>query len=118
MPKHIHGILVLTDTLEINSQSPVRAGLAENLWADPNLGAKPTPTNHHGIPEIIRGFKTVSARSVNKRRKATGTPVWQRNYYEHIIRNEQSLQAIRQYIYNNPRSWQNDPLHPDYPSKR
>jgi REP element-mobilizing transposase RayT len=88
-----------------------------------NSNAKPAPTNSsaltqsHGIPEIIRGFKTFSARGVNQRRKSPGSPVWQRNYYEHIIRNDQSWHFIREYIHNNPRSWWEDQLHPDNPSK-
>ena len=54
--------------------------------------------NKHGIPEIIRGFKTFSARRVNQIRHTSGIPVWQRNYHEHIIRDQTSLQKIRQYI--------------------
>jgi len=101
------------------------AGL-DNEWVDitDELSTQPAPTNPsacntgHGIPEIIRGFKTFSARRINQRRKMTGVPVWQRNYYERIIRNEEALQAIRQYIHNNPLSWWKDQLHPDVPSKR
>lgn len=43
--------------------------------------------------------------------------MWQRNYYEHIIRNEASLESIRQYVHDNPLSWKCDQLHPDNPSK-
>lgn len=117
MPNHFHGILVLTDT-------SVGAGLAGNQsmrTEKPETKPAPThiaaPTNHHGIPEIIRGFKTFSARRINQRQKVSGVPVWQRNYYEHIIRNETSLQRLQQYIHNNPFSWQEDQLHPDVPSK-
>jgi putative transposase len=42
-----------------------------------------------------------------------GTPVWQRNYWEHIIRNDASLNRIRAYIQNNPDRWTEDRLHPD-----
>jgi putative transposase len=117
MPNHVHEILVLAD-------SPVGAGFDVNLTVttDKSL-AKPAPTHasqqtkHHGIPEIIRGFKTFSARYINQNRKTKGVPVWQRNYYEHIVRDEASLQHLRQYIQNNPLSWQQDQLHPDVPSK-
>jgi putative transposase len=78
--------------------------------------AKPAPTVH-GISEIIRGFKTFSARRINQIRQTPGCPVWQRNYYEHIIRDESALQNIRKYIRNNPKSWVQDQLHPDHPSK-
>ncbi|MDX2244986.1 MAG: transposase [Leptolyngbyaceae cyanobacterium bins.302] len=113
MPNHIHGILVLSDI-------PVGAGLDNQLVDLTNKSsAKPAPTNptepinHPGIPEIIRRFKTFSARRINQRRKMVGTPVWQRNYYDRIIRNDEALQAIRQYVHNNPLSWQEDQLHPD-----
>jgi hypothetical protein len=108
---------VLTD-------NPVGAGFDSNSVDHPaELSAKPAPTHrsaptsHHGIPEIIRGFKTFSACCINQRRKIRGVPLWQRNYYEHIIRNDASLQLIRQYIHNNPLSWQEDQLHPACPSK-
>jgi REP element-mobilizing transposase RayT len=42
----------------------------------------------------------------------TGQPLWQRNYYEHVIRNEVSLTAIRQYIEENPARWADDPENP------
>jgi REP element-mobilizing transposase RayT len=44
--------------------------------------------------------------------------LWQRNYYEHIIRNQQSLEAIRAYIANNPANWKEDQLHPDNPKQK
>jgi REP element-mobilizing transposase RayT len=77
-------------------------------------GFKPAPTlvargaKHHGLSEIVRGFKTFSARRINEHRRTPGTPVWQRNYYEHIIRDEASLQRIRRYIANNPARWAYD----------
>jgi putative transposase len=76
--------------------------------------AKPAPTEtftHNGIPEMIRGFKTFSARRINEKRRMQGCPVWQRNYYEHIVRNNQALQTIQAYIHNNPQSWTTDQLH-------
>ncbi|UBF27441.1 transposase [Kovacikia minuta CCNUW1] len=115
MPNHLHGILVVAD-------SPVGAGFdVQSMVHTDNPLAKPAPTDalqqtsHHGIPEIIRGFKTFSARRINQIRRVSRTPVWQRNYYEHIIRDESSLERLRQYIHNNPQSWQQDQLHPDVP---
>jgi putative transposase len=111
MPNHVHGILILT-------HDEVGTGLAKNVSVQPmNLMSKPALTGrYHGIPEIIRGFKTFSSRRINEIQKVKGIPVWQRNYYEHIIRNEESLQHLRQYIHNNPLSWWEDQLHPDVPS--
>ncbi len=112
MPNHVHGILVISDT-------PVGAGLADSPSVRTvSLTTKPAPTNaarctdRPGIPDIIRGFKTFSARRINQIRNALGTPVWQRNYYEHIIRNEDALQMIRAYVQTNPQAWTSDRLHP------
>jgi putative transposase len=61
---------------------------------------------------ILRGFKAATTARINTLREAPGTPVWQRNYYEHIIRNERQLEAIRAYIYNNPVQWAADRENP------
>jgi len=93
MPNHIHGIILI-----------VGAGL------------KPAPTDRikqYPLPEIVRGFKTFSARRINVMRVTLGVPVWQRNYYEHIIRNEDELNRIREYIKNNPLQWQFDRENPN-----
>jgi REP element-mobilizing transposase RayT len=95
MPNHVHGIIVLTDN--------VGAGLKP---------APTTTTRHHGLPEIVRGFKTFSSRRINYLRKMPGQPVWQRNYYEHVIRSEEELDRIRQYILDNPAKWPEDGENP------
>jgi putative transposase len=95
MPNHIHGIIFLTD---------VGAGL------------KPAPTvpagHCHPLPEIIRGFKTFSSRKINELRNMSGTALWQRNYYEHVIRRDESLEKIREYIETNPLRWALDKENP------
>ncbi len=85
MPNHVHGIIIINPPA--------------------NAGAGPKP---HGLPEIVRQFKTFSARRINARRGVRGMPVWQRNYYEHIIRNQRALDAIRRYIIENPARWEED----------
>ena len=97
MPNHIHGIIVLTDD--------VGAGLKPALT--PALTPAPTGVKRHGLPEIVRAFKTFSARQINEIRKHAA-PVWQRNYYEHIIRNGDALDRIRGYIAANPANWAQD----------
>jgi REP element-mobilizing transposase RayT len=94
MPNHIHGILILSDA------NIVGAGL------------KPAPTVNDELPEIVRALKTFSARRINESRNTLGTPFWQRNYYEHVIRNEESLGKIREYIQSNPLKWELDQYHP------
>ncbi len=76
-------------------------------------GLKPAPTEkRHGLPEIIRGFKTFSGRCINELRQKTGCPVWQRNYYERVIRDENELGRAREYIANNPLKWETDKENP------
>ena len=90
MPNHVHGIVVI-----------------EPDSAD---GTKLAP-----LSEVVRGFKTYSARRVNGMRRMSGNPVWQRNYYERIIRDDRELQNVRQYIQENPRHWGDDAENPQKP---
>ena len=57
--------------------------------------------------------ESASTKAINDLRGTRGTPVWQRNYYEHIVRDEVELDRIREYIANNPALWQYDPMNPD-----
>jgi REP element-mobilizing transposase RayT len=61
---------------------------------------------------IVQNFKSVSTRKINQHRTTPGCPVWQRNYYERIIRNEHELSRAREYIVNNPLKWQLDKENP------
>jgi putative transposase len=101
MPNHVHGVIVLTG-------DPIWDGLV-------GAGLKPAPTHTKHVPlsEIVRAFKTFSARRINQCRGTPGAPVWQRNYYEHIIRNEESLNRIREYILQNPLRWHLDRENPE-----
>ena len=95
MPNHVHGIVLLAD---------VGAGLK------PARQAESAP--RQGLPEVVRAFKTFSARSVNGLRDTAGQPVWQRGYHEHVIRGEPSLARIREYIAVNPERWDADGENP------
>ena len=81
MPNHLHGIISLDGRSDDRLKS---------------------------ISEIIRGFKTFSARRINKILDRKGTPIWQRNYYERIVRTEDELENVRHYIINNPMNWDTD----------
>ncbi|NJM76317.1 MAG: hypothetical protein HC852_11645, partial [Acaryochloridaceae cyanobacterium RU_4_10] len=65
------------------------------------------------IAAIIQNFKSISTRRINRIQNNMGRTLWQRNYYEHIIRDNTALQNIQDYIRNNPQSWQQDQLHPN-----
>ena len=73
-----------------------------------NLGI-PSPGS---IPTIIRSYKSSVALRVNCLRATPGAQVWQRNYWEHIIRDEVNWKRIRDYILANPSRWQEDSLTP------
>jgi REP element-mobilizing transposase RayT len=57
---------------------------------------------------LVAGFKSAVTKNINEIRTTPGLPVWQRNYYEHIIRDEKSYLRIAEYIVNNPLNWQQD----------
>ncbi|MDA8171195.1 MAG: transposase, partial [Nitrospiraceae bacterium] len=65
------------------------------------------------LGNIIRGFKSKTAVRINKFRNITGIPVWQRNFYERIIRDDNELDAIRAYIKDNPLKWAEDEENPE-----
>ena len=122
MPNHVHGIIVLTDDGRdgssasggTNSPDITYAG-TDNLPVNQNRPyVKSQP--RHGLPEIIRAFKSFSARRINRQRRTDGIPVWQRNYYEHIIRNEREMDNITKYIETNPLRWNEDDENPMKPN--
>ena len=102
MPNHVHGVIRLAD-----DDSPHGVGAGLNPAATRTVRTRP-----HGLPEVIRGFKAFASRRINEVRNAPGTPVWQRNYYERVIRNERELNAVRQYIQHNPSRWAKDADNP------
>ncbi|MEX1254510.1 MAG: transposase [Dehalococcoidia bacterium] len=109
MPNHVHGVIVLLDGAA-PEEDLVGAGLRPSRQA--------APTCPHTLPEVIRAFKSFSARRTNALRGTTGAHVWQRNYYERVVRSERELERIREYIENNPAQWENDREHPSGPSAR
>jgi hypothetical protein len=64
------------------------------------------------LGSFIAGLKSAATKRINEIRGTPGLPVWQRNYYEHVIRNEEELDAIRQYIADNPLRWAEDRENP------
>ncbi len=68
------------------------------------------------LPKIIGYFKMNSAKRANLLLEGSGGAFWQRDYYEHIIRDEADLERIRAYIIANPRLWNKDQLQPGHPS--
>lgn len=83
MPNHVHGIVII---------------LGDELIQKPRTE----------FGEIIRQLKTFSARRINNFTDTPGGQVWQRNYYERVIRDEEELEKFRNYIMDNPRRWAED----------
>jgi REP element-mobilizing transposase RayT len=115
MPNHIHGIIIITEKTISSSVgakhscpdiSNARESLSKNASPCPAL---PKGTKSGSLGAIVQNFKSVSTRKINRINSTLGETIWQRNYHEHIIRDQSSLHHIRQYITNNPQSWTEDP---------
>ena len=96
MPNHIHGIIWITDFTGRGS-----------LQRTPTTEQFQKPVSN-SIPTIIRLFKATTTKQINLLRNTPGEPVWQRNYYEHIIRSERDYEEIANYISCNPAGWKYD----------
>jgi putative transposase len=121
MPNHVHGIIVLAgDPVGARSPRPTPPPrqLSDSEQASPHTagaGTAPLPMARRRpkLGQVVAYFKYETAKRINAVHRRPGAPVWQRNYYEHIIRNEESLSRIRQYIIENPMRWACDRDNPD-----
>ena len=109
MPNHVHGIIVIADgrgTAEgatgHDEQLPRRA-LTQEQFQKLVKGS---------IPTIVRSYKSAVAYRINLMRGTDGIPVWQRNYFEHIVRNAEDWDRIHRYIEANPSQWVEDEENP------
>jgi putative transposase len=103
MPNHLHAIMMITDQ---TCRGGSRTAPTECRQDDVDRKRKP-------LGRLIGAFKTVSTKQINVLRKTPGQVFWQRNYYEHVIRNDKSGGKIRQYIYENPLFWEHDEENPN-----
>ena len=94
IPNHIHGIIFIV------------VGAIHELPLQ-NRKLHPQYCRNMLLPKVIGYFKMNTAKQINEILSRTG-PFWQRNYYEHVIRSENELNRIRQYIQNNPLKWELD----------
>ena len=104
MPNHIHGVIVI---------------VRPNVEVPPTVGAThASPLHHrsgppkHSIGAVVGAYKSAVSKRINAARGTPGARVWQRNYYDHVIRNEADLHRIRQYIVDNPARWAEDRENP------
>jgi REP element-mobilizing transposase RayT len=111
MPNHFHAILVITDA------APDSVG----AYCNTPLQKPPLTPSHQPLQfpsqtvgAIVRGFKAAVTKQVNLLRRTPGLPFWQRNYWEHVIRDDADLARLRPYIEQNPGKWAEDKYHPSH----
>ncbi|HMV95081.1 MAG TPA: hypothetical protein PKE48_02155 [Anaerolineales bacterium] len=111
MPNHVHGVIYILDERRGTVSVP-----HDNVTQYALGGETPPLRAFDGIPtlgQIVAYFKYQSTKEMNKvENTGTVTKFWQRNYYEHIIRNEKDLQNKTDYIEANPRLWNEDDENP------
>jgi putative transposase len=108
MPDHIHGIIIIdrpapppsADALEVDLEQAI---MAHEDDSTANSRPKGAPTGSLGA--IVGSYKSSVSRHINKLNGTPGAPIWQRDYWEHIIRHDRALFFIRRYIRNNPANW-------------
>ncbi len=97
MPNHVHGILILNSNKRRDTEHRVST----------EAFGKPTKNS---IPTIIRSYKATVTKKINERNNYFCAKIWQPNYHDRIIRNENELNRIREYIQQNPNNWEDDNL--------
>lgn len=90
MPNHVHGIIVIHHSSETFT---------------PEQFGKPVSAS---ISTIVRSYKSIVTREINKLRQSQGNRVWQSRFHDHIIRSETALNKIREYVLYNPALWEDD----------
>jgi putative transposase len=117
MPNHFHAILIFHESVGATRQGLIDARLGKAslsyLTAD-GIDGSPLPhgPNPASLGAIMAQFKSRVTKRLWKIPSLKGTPIWQRNYYEHVIRNEQDLQNKTDYIQANPMLWDEDDENP------
>ena len=117
MPNHFHAIFLIHHNVEAHVDGAhISAPLPDQKM---NVGAhcmRPESAikrrKSGSIGSVFAGFKSATTRQINMLRNNPGCPVWQRNYYERVIRNEDELSRARDYIVKNPVKWELDKENP------
>ncbi|HAV77112.1 MAG TPA: transposase [Anaerolineae bacterium] len=98
MPNHVHGILIFID---------------DHVGATRRVAPTKTTLQPNSLGAVIGQFKSIVTKRINGLWNVSGRPVWQRNYYEHIIRNDREMDNIHRYIESNPSMWADDDENPN-----
>ena len=102
MPNHFHGIVMLTG----------ECGVRGTARRAPTYAATFGRPVARSLPTIVRSFKSACTRRMNQLRDTCDSPVWQRGYYDHVIRSDREMHAVRRYVRNNPANWARDSENP------
>ncbi len=108
MPNHVHGVLIIVGADHGECVGANDPGANDDSPLPPARLARGTSNT---LGSIVRGFKIGVTRWM--RRNTAVRDVWQRSYYEHVIRDQRALQRIRRYIGENPATWAHDEENPD-----
>lgn len=126
MPNHVHGIIWIvdepyvgatqrvaptTDDLHRRVAPTITRVIPKLLCNIPASVSQPIGPKPGSIGAIIGQFKSIVTKRINLLQETHGVPVWQRNYHDHIIRDETELNNLRAYIADNPRRWTEDRYH-------
>ncbi len=98
MSNHVHGIIIIT-----GGASPTPGVAKTHPAILDNAAQQPFNVTPGSLGAIVRTYKSMVTRLINRIERTPGGVVWQRGYYERIVRDEAALHAIRRYIENNPR---------------
>lgn len=99
MPNHVHGIIIIRRGIPPTRDAPTVERFGKLVAGS--------------LPTLVRAYKSAVTKSINESLNTPGSPVWQRNYYEHVIRDEEEMNRIREYIMTNPLRWRSDRYNTD-----
>lgn len=127
MPNHTHGVIVIKDPP--GDDSDQQSSSASDNDAEDDRGRDSSPMNPYhddeprnrtfggaiagSLSTIMRQFKSMVTKRINRRRDTPDASVWQRNFYERVVRTRGELERVRTYIRRNPAQWDEGRIHPD-----
>ena len=123
MPNHVHGIVWIVQDereslIELGDQGTtgVNNECVGATGRSPlrQIGLQKPGPAPRSLGSFVAGFKAAATREINQIRGTPGEPVWKRNYFDRIIRDEVELQHLRRYINENPMKWELDRENPDH----
>jgi REP element-mobilizing transposase RayT len=111
MPNHIHGIVCIQSSVKVANKSSSSEKSRARATSRSPLRKPGLPSRSLG--SLVAGFKVAATKRINSLRSSPGKSVWQRGYYDHVIRDDHDLVRIREYIESNPQKWEEDEYFPN-----